>query len=178
MFFLASASHFVLVVTSNNRLVSCTSTDRMSESALKKLMQNVNPLLKNMVFANGVIIFVFERDGLLHFHMHTDIILTEAEKLRFIDPDTFNAMHLTAPIPSGFRKGTVFGFLRHGQGHHNTPEAECDKFLRGNPEMVDQMLELALKRDSKIDLSTLSKGIYFMELQSKNLISHFKILKE
>jgi hypothetical protein len=32
--------------------------------------------------------------------------------------------------------------------------------------------------EDKIDLSTLSKGIYFMELQSKNLISHFKILKE
>lgn len=155
MFFLASASHFVLVVSSNNRLISCTSTDRMSESALKKLLQKVNSLVKNMVFANGVIIFVFERDGLLHFHMHTDLILTDTERLRFIDPDTFNAMHLTAPIPSGFRKGTVCGFLRHGQGHHNTPEAECDKFLRGNPEMVDQMLELALKRDSKIDLSTL-----------------------
>lgn len=32
--------------------------------------------------------------------------------------------------------------------------------------------------EEKIDFSTLSKGIYFMELQSKNLISHFKILKE
>ena len=32
--------------------------------------------------------------------------------------------------------------------------------------------------EEKIDLSTLSKGIYFKELQSKNLTSHFKILKE
>jgi hypothetical protein len=32
--------------------------------------------------------------------------------------------------------------------------------------------------EDKIDLSALSKGIYFMELQSKNLISNFKILKE
>jgi hypothetical protein len=32
--------------------------------------------------------------------------------------------------------------------------------------------------EEKIDLSTLPKGIYFIELQSKNQTSHFKFLKE
>jgi broad specificity phosphatase PhoE len=152
MFFLTSASRIVFVVTSNNKLVSCTATDRQSESALKKLLQSINPKLKNMVFPNGVIIFAFEQDGLLHFHMHTDIEITNPNHT---DPETFNLLQLTAPIPSGFRKGTVFVLIRHGQAWHNKPPAECDKFLRGNPEMVAQMLELAQKRDSDIDLSTL-----------------------
>jgi hypothetical protein len=145
--------HIGFLITSNNRLVSATSTDRMSESDLKKLLQSINSKLKNMVFPNGIIIFVFEQDGLIHFCMHTDIQITD--RTRFIDPETFNAMHLTAPIPSGFRKGTVFVLIRHGQAWHNKPPTECDKFLRENPEMVVQMLELAQKRDTDIDLSTL-----------------------
>ena len=153
MIFTASTRLFVIGVTSNNRAVLLTSTGCKSESALKTLLQSINPRLKNMVFPNGVILFGVEEDGLIRFYMHTDIKITDPD--RFIDPDTFNAMRLTAPIPSGFRKGTVFVIIRHGQAWHNKPPAECDKFLRENPEIVDQMLELAQKRDTDIDLSTL-----------------------
>jgi hypothetical protein len=153
MIFPASTRHFVLVLTSNNKAVSFISTDRQSESALKKILQSINPRLKNMVLPNGGIFFGVEEDGLIRFYMHTDIKITDPG--RFIDPDTFNAMRLTAPIPSGFRKGTVFVLIRHGQAWHNKPPAECDKFLRENPEIVAQMLELAQKRDTDIDLSTL-----------------------
>ncbi len=153
MIFPASSRHLVVVTTSNNRLVSATSTDRMPESTLRALLQSINSGLQNMVFPNGVVIVVFEQDVKLHFRMHTDIIITDSK--RFIDPDTFNTMRLTAPIPPSFRKGTVLVLIRHGQAWHNKPPAECDKLLRENPEMVAQMLELAQKRDTDINLSSL-----------------------
>lgn len=153
MIFTASTRRFVIGVTSNNRLVSCTATDRRSERALNELLHSINPELKNMVNPNGVIMFGVEEDGLIRFYMHTDIHITDLK--RFVDPKTFNAMELTAPIPSGFRKGTVFVLIRHGQAWHNKSEADCDKLLRENPEMFAQMLELAQKRDTDIDLSTL-----------------------
>jgi hypothetical protein len=153
MIFPASTRRLVIGSTSNNRIASLTSTDRQSESVLKTLLQSINPRLKNMVLPNCVIIFCVKEDGLIRFYMHKDIKITIPD--RFIDPDTFNAMRLTAPIPSGFRKGTVFVLIRHGQAWHNKPPAECDKFLRENPEIVAQMLELAQKRDTDINLSTL-----------------------
>lgn len=144
---------FVIVITSNNRMVSSVSTDRILHHALIGLIESKNPLLKNMVFQNGVVIFAFEHEGMLNFRMHTDIQITDPN--RFIDPDTFNSLNLRAHIPSGFQKGTVYVLIRHGQAWHNKPEAECDEFLRTNSKMFDQMLELALKRDSEIDLSAL-----------------------
>jgi hypothetical protein len=153
MIFPASTSRFVIGSTSNNRVVSFTATDRWSERALNELLQSIKPILNNMVLPNGGIIFGVEEDGSIRFYMHSDINITDPD--RFIDPDTFNAMRLTAPIPSGFRKGTVFVLLRHGQAWHNKPHADCLKFLRENPEIVAQMLELAQKRDTEIDLSTL-----------------------
>jgi hypothetical protein len=148
-FKMESTERFVFVITSNNRMVSSVSTDRILHRELIGLIESKNPLLKNMVFQNGVVIFAFEHEGMINFRMHTDIQITDPN--RFINPDTFNSLNLRAHVPSGFQKGTVYVLIRHGQAWHNKPEAECDEFLRENPEIVAQMLELAQKRDSKIE---------------------------
>lgn len=144
-----------VAVGSNNRIASACAFDRVQESSLNARLTSLNPDLKNMVLPNGAIIFVFEKDGQLHFLMHTDIVITDPKRL--IDPNTFNALNLTAPIPAGFRKGTVFVLIRHEQGFHNLPLSDCEKYLKDHPEMIDQMLEKARTRNSQIDLSALDE---------------------
>jgi len=151
----SESTRLVIAVASMNRIVSCTATNHINEITVNALLNSINPGLKNLVFQNCCIILGIKEGDSIRFYMHADIVISAPT--RFVSPKVFNAMRLTVPIPSGHREGTVYVFLRHGQAWHNKPPAECDKFLRENPEIVAQMLELAQKRNSNIDLSALDE---------------------